>query len=258
MIRAGSEALFAELALPSKNWPLRLLWVEPGVFHMGSPVGERSRQPDENQFQLHITRGYWLGETPVTQAQYAALCKAGVRWPSLFSGLPDSDDRPVEMVSWTDANMFCEELSKLFAARLPRGYRFALPTEGEWEYACRAGTMSRYYSGEDDADLDRVAWHSGNSGGTTHPVGQLKPNPWGFFDILGNVSEWCQDWYEDYPKGTYSNWTGPAYGRTRSVRGRAWGANIKYGEFRCGSRLDIEPRAKFPWLGFRLSIRWVL
>jgi formylglycine-generating enzyme required for sulfatase activity len=221
---------------------------------MGSSRWERGRQEDEQQVQVTIGQGFWLGQHPITQAQYAALPRRTNRWPSLFSGLPDSADRPAEMVSWEDAKFFCEELNRLYGHLLPAGYRFALPTEAQWEYACRAGTRTRYHSGDSDEDLDRVDWHAGNSGGTTHPVGQKPPNRWGFHDMHGNVMEWCYDWYDDYPTEPVTDWQGPETGVVRAVRGRAWGASVATGEFRSAARGEVDPRERFPWLGFRLAL----
>jgi formylglycine-generating enzyme len=251
----NKDIVLEEIQLPKCARPLRLLWVEPGSFLMGSPPDELGRQGDEEQFRVIFSHGYWLGEFPLTQAQFAAFAKNCVPWPSLFSQLPDSDDRPVEMVTWKNAEAFCEELNKAFSQHLPNSYCFALPTEAQWEYACRAGTLTRYHFGDCDQDLDRVAWHSANSGGTTHPVGGKEPNPWGFYDMQGNVTQWCYDWYGHYPSGSHVDWSGPDQGRERCARGRSWKANVKYGGFRCASRLEINPSETFPWLGLRVSLR---
>lgn len=244
------------LTLPVGTKPLRLLWVEPGAFLMGSPPDERGHQEEERLFEVTFSRGFWLGETPVTQAQYEAMLENGDRWPSFFSFLPDSPDRPVEMVSWFDADAACQALNKRYVGRIPEGYRFALPSEAQWEYACRAGTRTRYHSGDTEQDLDRVDWHAGNSGGTSHPVQQKPPNLWGFHDVHGNVTEWCHDWYDDYPGGRVVDWEGPESGVVRAGRGRSWKAQALTGEFRSASRCDCIPREKSPFTGFRLSLRW--
>lgn len=246
-----------DLDLPDGVRPLRLLWVRPGTFLMGSPPSERGRYDDEGQFEVTISRGFWLGQYLVTQAQFTAGLRHGNRWPSLFSTLSDSADRPVEQVSWGEAIAFCKELNSVYADNLPAGYGFSLPTEAQWEYVCRAGTRTRYHSGDADEDLDHVDWHAGNSGGTTHPVGQKPPNPWGFFDMHGNVQEWCYDCYSDYPDGSVVDWEGPKDGMLRNGRGRSWSSSVKYGEFRSASRCDCDPRSKYPFTGFRLSLRWI-
>lgn len=233
--------------------PLALLWVRPGCFLMGSPAGEQGRIEDEAQFDVTLEHGFWLGKYPVTQAQYAQLSN-GHHWPSLFSFLPDSDNRPVESVSWSDADLFCECLNARYSGRLPIGYQFALPTEAQWEYACRAGTSTRYHCGDADRDLDETDWHAGNSGGTSHPVRQKHPNPWGFHDMHGNVSEWCSDWYGDYPSGPVIEWAGPRSGRDRTIRGRGWKTPVTEGEFRSAARCELNPSTKLPWIGFRICL----
>lgn len=160
-----------------------LIQVPAGEFTMGSPDDEPGRWEDETQKKVAV-KALWGWETPVTQAQWRAVMGTD---PSYFKG----DNRPVERVSWHDANEFCEKLNKLIAEQHPDIGAFRLPTEAEWEYICRAGTTGPL--NVPGATLDDVAWHNGNSGGETHPVKQKKPNAWGFFDTLGNVCEWCAD-----------------------------------------------------------------
>jgi formylglycine-generating enzyme required for sulfatase activity len=240
--------------LSSGARPLRMFWVSPTTFLIGSPMGEWKRRPDERQVQVTISKGFWLSECPITQAQFAAIPRRTYLWPSLFSGLPDSEDRPVETVSWVDAAMFCEELCHYFDQSLPPGYRFSLPTEAQWECSCRAGTRTLYHSGNSYHDLDRVDWHAGNSGGTTHPVGQKPPNRWGFRDMHGNVAEWCFDWYDDYPLVPVIDWHGPDSGEVRTIRGGGWRESITTGEFRSAARCEMDPKERLPWLGFRLAL----
>jgi formylglycine-generating enzyme required for sulfatase activity len=180
---------------------MRLARIEPGKFRMGSPPSEAGRGDDELQHEAEITRPYSLGVFLVTQAQYRQVM--GTR-PSHFSSKGDGKDRasglnsdefPVENVSWEDAMDFCRIVSLLPAVR-DKGWIVDLPTEAEWEYACRAGTETAYSYGSDPLQLGEYAWYEGNSEGRPHRVGQKKPNLWGFFDMHGNVFQWCKDRYE--------------------------------------------------------------
>ncbi len=178
---------------------LDMIWIGPGTFMMGSPEDELGRQDNETQHEVTLTKGYWLGKYEITQAQYEAVMGTN---PSEFKGA----DRPVEKVNWFDAIDFCIELETVEKAvgRLPEGYEYTLPTETQWEYACRAGTTNSLNSGKNLSDaeecleMDEVGWYMSNSGNMTHPVGQKKPNAWGLYDMHGNVFEWCLDGYEDY------------------------------------------------------------
>jgi formylglycine-generating enzyme required for sulfatase activity len=188
---------------------MKLVPIPAGEFLMGSPDSDPDAYDDEKpQHRVRITRPFFLGACPVTQAEYEQVMGAN---PSLFKEQPAN---PVEQVSWYDAVRFCNRLSERESLRpfytiegervtVPdwggAGYR--LPTEAEWEYACRAGTTTRYWFGDDPATLGDYAWYSGNSANTTHPVRQKHPNPWGLHDMHGNVWEWCWDVYdaEYYP-----------------------------------------------------------
>ena len=180
---------------------LDMIWIEPGTFMMGSSEDELGRDRDEKQHQVTLAEGYWMGKYEITQAQYKTIMKVN---PSNFIG----DDLPVETVSWNDAMAFCKKLTKIekAAGRLPGGYEYRLPTEAQWEYACRAGTTTALNSGKNLSDkeecpeMDEVGWYNYNSNKQTHPVGQKQPNAWGLYDMHGNVDEWCLDWYgKDYP-----------------------------------------------------------
>lgn len=224
---------------------LELLWVEPGSFLMGSPTGEPERNKAEGpQVRVTLTRGFWLGKAEVTQAQYEAIM--GVN-PSTF--IAAGKDAPVERVSWIDAMAFCRKLTahEREAGRLPAGYAFTLPTEAQWEYACRAGSTLAY-PGEPDA----MAWTVENSGGTTHPVATKRPNAWGFFDMAGNVLEWCLDWYGPYEREPVTDPSGPDRGHYRIARGGSWrvAASVGRSAARAGGsegRLDYT-------MGFRLAL----
>ena len=166
---------------------LEMVGIEPGTFTMGSPTDELGREDNETQHEVTLTQGFWLGKYEVTQKQYQAVM--GTK-PSHFKG----DNLPVEQVSWFDAKIFCAKLTELekAAGNLPAGYEYTLPTEAQWEYACRAGTTTALNSGENLSDvnscseMDAVGWYSGNSSNATHPVGQKQQNYWGLYDMHGN------------------------------------------------------------------------
>lgn len=161
-----------------------LIRVPAGTVVMGSPETEDGRWQDERQRVVEIPKPFWIWETPVTQAQWQALMGNN---PAYFKGA----DLPVESVSWHDCQEFNRRLTALLAAQFQdfQASVARLPTEEQWEYACRAGTTGPI--NVPGATVDQVAWHAGNSGGKTHPVKQKLPNPWGLYDMLGNVSEWC-------------------------------------------------------------------
>jgi hypothetical protein len=166
-----------------------------------------------------ISKAFYMGKYVVTQAQYEALIGAN---PSQFKGA----QLPVETVSWNDAKAYCEKLNALLAAHAQEA---RLPTEAEWEYACRAGTRTRFYSGDDDSDLDAVAWYDKNSGGKTHPVGGKKANVFGLYDMHGNVWQWCQDAYaENYEKLGATDPNKDAPGAARVLRGGSWDGDPEY------------------------------
>ncbi len=174
-------------------------WCPAGTFMMGSPTSEEGRYDDEKQHRVTLTKGFWMMEMEVTQKQWKAVMENN---PSNFKG----DDLPVECVSWNDCQEFCRKCSAL-------GLPVLLPTEAQWEYACRAGSTDAYAG-----NLDDMAWYYKNSGSKTHPVGTKNPNAWGLYDMHGNVWEWCQDWKGDYPKGSVTDPTGPANGSLRVSR----------------------------------------
>ena len=224
---------------------LELLWVEPGTFLMGSAPGEPERNKAEGPpVRVTLSRGFWLGKTEVTQAQYEAIM--GVN-PSTF--VAAGKDAPVERVSWIDAMAFCRKLTERerAAGRLPEGFAFTLPTEAQWEYACRAGTTGAY-SGEPDA----MAWHEANSGGTTHPVAQKRANAWGFHDMSGNVLEWCLDWYGPYEREPQADPTGPERGHYRMARGGSWRVPAHVG--RSAARSGGSAARQDYTMGFRFAL----
>jgi formylglycine-generating enzyme required for sulfatase activity len=151
-----------------------------------------------NSVQVTFSRGFWMAKYLVTQAEYEFVMG---RNPSAFIGA----SLPVETVTKRDAEAYCRELTRLEreAGRLPNGWEYRLPTEAQWEYACRAGTNTAYSWGDDPKQMDEYAWSAKNSGNKTHLVGQKKPNPWGLYDMHGNCDEWCRDtWRDALPGGT--------------------------------------------------------
>ena len=236
--RAGEDCEF-EIAPGVK---MVMCWIPPGEFLMGSPEDEDGRYNDEAQHHVKITRGFWLAKTQTTQAQWQAVMGSN---PSDFKGV----DLPVEQVSWLDicgdesaSGGFLGELNR----RLPAGGRFHLPTEAQWEYACRAGTTGAYAG-----DLDEMGWYDDNSDGQTHPVGQKKPNAWGLHDMHGNVWEWCADWFGDYDMGEMNDPSGPASGSYRVIRGGLW-YSVAY-SCRVAFRYGYSPTYGGNRIGFRVA-----
>jgi formylglycine-generating enzyme required for sulfatase activity len=200
--------------------PLELLWIPPGSFMMGSPEDEQNSFDNEGpQHEVTITEGFWMSKFPITQAQWEAIMGDN---PSQFQG----ENRPVEQVMWDDirgTDGYLETLNAIY-----QGYNFRLPSEAEWEYAYRAGTMTRFYWGDDpdNTDIDDYAWYWGNSAignlRQTHPVGQKMPNAWGLHDMAGNVWEWCEDdWHSSYNDAPSdgSAWVDTPRGSWRMLRG---------------------------------------
>ena len=188
-----------------------------------------------------LTKPFYLGKFEVTQEQYQQVTGQN---PSNFKG----QDNPVEQVSWDDAQEFCKRLS----AKMQRTVR--LPTEAEWEYSCRGGTRTTYYSGDTEKDLKRVAWYDANAKNTTHPVGEKEQNVFGLYDMHGNVWEWCQDGYGDdyYSKSSTEDPQGPAIGAVRVLRGGSW--FIDPGGCRSAFRSGTDPDDRYDVIGFRVAV----
>jgi len=266
--------MFADFEVGGVTFVLR--WIPPGEFLMGSPEDEPGRREWEGpQHRVTISRGFWLGKTPVTQGQYAAVTGES---PSHFRNAGDS--APVEQVSWEDCQEFCRALRK-GVADLDSGLSFRLPTEAEWEYAGRAATTTAIYTGpltirgeNDGPELDAIAWYGGNSGvdyegghdssgwpkkqhehtrAGTHPVGQKDSNPWGLFDMLGNVWEWCEDvWHDSYEGAPTDGSARGGKGPPRVNRGGGWASFAR--PCRCAFRDDWEPGRRDRYAGFRLVL----
>jgi formylglycine-generating enzyme required for sulfatase activity len=207
--------------------PANMVFIPPGTFRMGSPTNEVDRSDYEGpQTDVTISRGFWMGKYEVTQGEYLDVMGNNPSWfqpPNIETA---DLRRPVEQVSWFDATAYCAALTERerSAGRIATNAVYRLPTEAEWEYACRAWTSTRFSYGDDPGytNLTNYAWYMDNSGGETHPVGQKLPNPWGLYDIHGNVWEWCQDWFGAYAGEIALDPQGPATGSSRVIRGGAW------------------------------------
>ena len=231
---------------------MKLVLIPKGTFTMGSPIEEEGADNDEQQHQVTISKDYYLGVTEVTQGQYEKVM--GVN-PSHFQKRvirkSDSSMYPVESVSWEDAVEFCKRLSELPEEKTA-GRIYRLPTEAEWEYACRAGSKTAFYFGDDSELIGAYAWHAENSDDQTHPGGEKKPNAWGLYDMHGNVYEWCSDWYGDYPEGAVTDPVGSEGGSDRVRRGGSWDVDAAY--CRSASRDWHYPSSRDYYDGLRVAL----
>lgn len=237
----GEDDLGVFTAFSVKGVEQRMRWVPPGHFVMGTPQSEPGRYDSEGPMhRVTLTKGFWLGETPVTQALWTAVMGDN---PSHFQG----PERPVERVSWDDCQRF------LAAVRVAQPVlALRLPTEAEWEFACRAGTIGATWRGGNDAStLDRIAWYDDNSNGQTQPVRSKAPNPLGLHDMLGNVWEWCSDFYGAYPAAAVTDPVDAAASALRVIRGSSWYDPASY--VRAGQRNALPPGARDYGLGFRVA-----
>ena len=184
--------------------------INPGSFMMGEDewIGDSDESP---KHKVTITQPFYLGKYEVTQEQWVAIMGNN---PSTFKG----EKNPVDTVSWDECQIFIQKLSE------KTGKKFSLPTEAQWEFACRAGTTTQWNFGENENIAVDYAWINENSNKTTHPVGSKEPNAWGIYDMYGNIQEWCADWYTNkYKIDDYTDPIGPSYGDSRVVRGGGWG-----------------------------------
>ena len=219
---------------------MEFVYIPPGIFMMGSPENEEGRFNDEFQHEVILTNGFYLQTTEVTQGQWQAVMGNN---PSYFKNC--GDNCPVESVSWSDVQEFIPKLNR------QEDKQYRLPTEAEWEYACRAGSQARFCFGNSDEMLKEYAWFKDNSNMKTHPVAQKKPNNWGLYDMYGNVSEWCQDWYGGYPEESVTDPKGDPKGPYCVLRGGSW---RDYGWYlRSALRFRDSPDFRFHFTGFRVA-----
>jgi formylglycine-generating enzyme required for sulfatase activity len=214
------------------------VFIQPGAFTMGSPTNEALRNSDEVQHLVTISRGFWMEKFLVTQGDYLAVVGSNPSYFTPANGYSNDLTRPVETVSWIDATNYCalRTQQERAAGLIPTNYVYRLPTESEWEYACRAGTTTAFYLGSGlhsgQANFDGQAEYDASVGTIYNPsgiylqqttaVGSYAANGWGLYDMIGNLWEWCQDWYGAYPGGSVIDPQGPASGSYRMFRGGLW------------------------------------
>lgn len=236
MARWGEDdfGVFADFEV--KGAAQRMRWVPAGTFRMGSPPGEEGRFDNEGPTRhLTLTQGLWMGDSPVTQELWVAVIDKNSSW---FHGL----GRPVERVSWEDVAGFCMHLN----SDVP-GLAARLPSEAEWERACRAGSDAARYG-----DVGDIAWYAGNSGGETRDVKGKCANALGFYDMLGNVFEWCSEWvFQDFRRAGAVDPDEPGKGQKRVLRGGSWDDDADF--VRAGFRTAKAPNGRWGNVGFRLA-----
>ena len=216
---------------------LEMVWCPPGEFWMGSPEDEAGRFDNETLHQVTLSRGFWLALTECTQGQWESMTG---KKPSKFKGV----DLPAETVSWEEVQGWLAKMNE--KNPLPAGWKWELPTEAQWEYACRAGTDTAFAG---RGVLDEMGWYGGNIRIKTDRVGTKKANTWGLHDMHGNVSEWCRDLYEDYPRRSATDPTGPTTGSIRVHRGGSWFDRAEL--CRSALRSGRSPGYRSSRLGFR-------
>ena len=209
-----------------------MVWCPPGEFEMGSPATEAERDDHEGPVHVTLTKGFWIGKYELTQSQWSKVM-ASTPWlrhsdrPELKKYIVDGPDFPVHFVTWNDAVDFCAKLTQTerAAGRLPPEWEYALPTEAQWEYACRAGTNTAFSFGNDPASLSDYAWWGLYIGGSAKgqkgvlEVGLKKPNPWGLYDMHGNAREWCRDAFVSELKGGTNPYVAPNEDSEYAYRG---------------------------------------
>lgn len=283
-IRVGVPMFYRVRGVPGGSIPnpdpARLVWIPPGTFLMGSPETEAVREYDETQHAVTINLGFWIGKYEVSQQEYQDVIgsnpsywRNGRQSEADGTGGPVVNElrHPVDSVAWFDATNYCGLLTERerAAGRLPEGYVYRLPTEAEWEYACRTGTTTAFHYGNalrsgmanfrgtyeyPPCPPDNSACYntSGIYLGRTAEVGSYLPNAWGLYDMHGNVWEWCLDWYGAYPAGAVVDPLGPEWGSDRVFRGGNW---LQYAHFaRSARRNGYYPTRKSRDCGFRVVL----
>ncbi|OQY50628.1 MAG: hypothetical protein B6240_01295 [Desulfobacteraceae bacterium 4572_87] len=215
---------------------MEFVYIPPGSFMMGSPSDEMDRNVDERQHQVTLTKGFYIQKAEVTQGQWERVMGSN---PAIFSSC--GQDCPIEYVSWHDCQQFIKKLNQAEGT-----IKYRLPTEAEWEYACRAET-----SGTFAGELNDFGWYASNSDVKTCPVGGKQPNTWGLYDMHGNVWEWCQDFYGEYPSDPVKNPVGPSSAPTRVYRGGSF--SNEGSSCRSANRKMSDPNKRYINLGFRLA-----
>ncbi len=238
-----------EQVLGIENERNRILLIEPIDNSIGMqlkliPQGTFTMGDGRDARQVTLTKSFYLGVYEVTQSQYEQVMGTN---PSHFKG----GQNPVEQVSWEDAGKFCLKLTELPEEKAT-GREYRLPTEAEWEYACRAGSITEFTFGNKEAQLSEYGWYYENSVETTHPAGQKTPNPWGLYDMHGNVFEWCSDWYDLYSNGSISDPAGPRVGTLRVSRGGCWDLAAAF--CRSAGRRRYDPLDRNKQIGFRVAV----
>jgi len=229
---------------------MKLKLIPAGEFMMGSPESEEERDNDETQHRVKITKPFYMGIHEVTKSQWKAVM--GTEPWSGYTYMKEGANYAASYLSWEDAVEFCKKLSSR------DGRTYSLPTEAQWEYACRAGTATAYCFGNSSSSLGTYAWYYGNASDVdeeyAHEVGQKRPNAWGLYDMHGNVWEWCQDWYDNdyYENSPGSDPRGPSSGSRRVFRGGSWRLNPRY--CRSAYRYSDSPENRNFILGFRVTI----
>lgn len=234
---------------------MKLVWCPAGKFTMGSPKSEAGRQNDEEQVEVTLTKGYWLGKYEVTQAEWKQMM-ATEPWKDK-DATKEGKDFPVTWVKWDDAMEFCRMLTEREhkAGGLPEGWEYRLPTEAQWERACRAGTQTKFSFGDDPPELGEYAWFVDNTAGAgeryAHQVGRKKRSPWGLHDMHGNVWEWCRDYYsEKLPGGHDPEVSVKALDRV--LRGGCW--RNEAADCRMAVRFWYSPVTRLDIIGFRVAL----
>lgn len=227
---------------------MRLAKITPGEFLMGSPQSEPDRFECERQHKVRITKAFWIGVEEVTTEQYNNVLN---RSPKFIQ----DGNQPEPYLSWHDAEAFCQKLSELETEKTAGRY-YRLPTEAEWEFACRAGTQTIFFWGDDPSAANEYAWYLKNSQREKKRAGSRKPNPWGLHDMNGSAWEWCSDWYSELPSEEQTDPQGPPNGEQRVVRGG--GSCSPLGYIRSASRAPANPAFFHPNEGHDIGFRVVM